>query len=56
MVVPVQHDLARFAFMRDVTVATAGGTTSPATAHAMVRSAPQAVYTQGFSRSVPATG
>lgn len=55
VVVPVQHDLARFAFMRDVTVATAGGTTSPATAHAMVRSAPQAVYTQGFSRSVPAT-
>ena len=51
MVVPVQDDIARFAFMRDVAVKSA---TAPATAHAMVRSAPQAVYTQGFSRAAPA--
>lgn len=53
VVVPVQQDVARFAFMEEVTVATAGGSAQPATAHAMVRSAPSAVYTQGFSRGVP---
>jgi len=54
VVVPVEQGVARFAFMRDVSVTTAGGTANPATAHAMVRSAPQAVYTQGFSQGVPA--
>lgn len=54
VVVPVQQDVARFAFMRDVTVETAGGSTEPATAHAMVRSAPQAVYTLGFAQGAPA--
>lgn len=54
VVVPVEQDVARFAFMRDVSVTTAGGTANPATAHAIVRSAPQAVYTQGFSQGVAA--
>lgn len=53
VVVPVEQEIARFAFMRDVSVTTAGGTANPAMAHAMVRSAPQAVYTQGFSRAGP---
>lgn len=54
VVVPVEQEVARFAFMRDVTVTTAGGAANPATAHALVRSAPQAVYTQGFSQGAPA--
>jgi uncharacterized protein YcbK (DUF882 family) len=54
VVVPVEQDVTRFAFMRDVTVSTAGGSTNPAMAHAMVRTAPQAVYTQGFSQAAPA--
>jgi len=54
VVVPVERDLARFAFMRDVSVATAGGTGNPASAHAVVHSAPQVVYTQGFASDAPA--
>ncbi len=55
VVVPVEQDVTRFAFMRDVTVSTAGGSTNPAMAHAIVRSAPQAVYIQGFSQAAPAS-
>jgi hypothetical protein len=35
-------------------VATAGGTGNPASAHAVVHSAPQVVYTQGFASDAPA--
>jgi len=52
--VPVQQELTRWAFKRDVDVSSAGGTTEPATAHAMVRSAPSTVYTTGFQRGVAA--
>ena len=52
--VPVAQDVARFAFMREVPVTNAGGAGNPATAQAMVRSAPQAVYTQGFASGTPA--
>lgn len=51
VVLPMQDDVTRIAFIRDVTVATAGGATDPAEAHTIVRSAPKAVYTQGFSRN-----
>lgn len=53
VVVPVEKDVARFAFMRDVPVATAGAGT-PASARAAVHSAPQVVYTQGFAADAPA--
>lgn len=50
---PVQHELTRWAFKRDVTVATAGGSTEPAAAHHVVWSAPQTVYTTGFQQGAP---
>jgi hypothetical protein len=49
-VVPVQRDLTRWAFRRDVTVATAGGIEEAARAHSIVRSAPEVVYTTGFQQ------
>jgi hypothetical protein len=53
VLVPVEHDLTRWAFKREVTVATAGGTKQPAEAFDMVRTAPQAVYTAGFQQGAP---
>jgi uncharacterized protein YcbK (DUF882 family) len=52
--VPVQQELTRWAFKRDVTVASAGGSKEPARAHAMVRTAPSTVYTTGFQKQAPA--
>jgi hypothetical protein len=54
VVVPVEKDVARFAFMRDVPVATSGDAGAPASARAAVHSAPQVVYTQGFAADAPA--
>lgn len=51
--VPMQHELTRWAFRRDVTVATAGGTAQPDKAYNIVWSAPQVVYTTGFQRNAP---
>ena len=51
--VPVEHELTRWAFRRDVTVATAGGTKRPDKAYDTVWSAPQMVYTTGFQRDTP---
>ncbi len=51
--VPVEQELTRWAFRRDVTVATAGGTTRPDKAYNTVWSAPQVVYTTGFQRNAP---
>ena len=51
VVAPVSQDVARIAFIDDLTVTTAGGDSTPDKAHAIVRSAPKAVYTQGFTRS-----
>lgn len=51
VVAPLSQDVARIAFIDDLTVTTAGGATTPDKAHAIVRSAPKAVYTQGFTRS-----
>lgn len=52
--VPVQRELTRWAFKRDVTVASAGGSNEPAKAHAMVRTAPETIYTAGFQKQAPA--
>lgn len=52
-VIPVEHELTRWAFRRNVTVANAGGTEEPARAHAIVRSAPEVVYTTGFQQGQP---
>jgi uncharacterized protein YcbK (DUF882 family) len=53
--VPVEHELTRWAFQRDVTVANAGGSAQPAAAHQVVWSAPQTVYTAGFQRNTPSS-
>ena len=48
--VPVEEGLTRWAFVRDVTVSTAGGTTDREQAYNTVWSAPQTVYTAGFQQ------
>ena len=51
--IPVQKELTRWAFVRDVDVKTAGGTVEPAKAHDIVWTAPKTVYTAGFQQQAP---
>lgn len=51
--IPVQKELTRWAFVRDVDVKTAGGTVEPAKAHDIVWTAPKTVYTAGFQQKAP---
>lgn len=53
VVVPVERQLTRWAFQRDVTVATAGGKAQPDKAYNMVWSSPDTVYTSGFQQAAP---
>ena len=53
VVVPLEQQLTRWAFQRDVTVATAGGKAEPDRAYSMVWSSPQTVYTSGFQQAAP---
>ncbi len=46
--VPIEQNLTRWAFVRDVTVSTAGGSAEREKAHDIVWSAPETVYTAGF--------
>lgn len=51
--IPVQKELTRWAFVRDLDVKSAGGTAEPAKAHDIVRAAPKTVYTAGFQQVIP---
>ena len=51
--VPLEEELTRWAFRRDVTVSTAGGTTEKSQAYNTVWSAPQTVYSAGFQQGAP---
>jgi uncharacterized protein YcbK (DUF882 family) len=53
VVVPMEHQLTRWAFKRDVTVATAGGKKQPEKAYTLVWSSPETVYTSGFQQTTP---
>ena len=46
--VPLEQNLTRWAFVRDVTVSNAGGSVEREKAHDIVWSAPETVYTAGF--------
>ncbi|MEO3384843.1 DUF882 domain-containing protein [Mesorhizobium sp. CAU 1741] len=53
--IPIERGLTRWAFVRDVTVATAGGSKEREKAYDTVWSAPQTVYTEGFKQGSQAT-
>ena len=48
--VPIEQTLTRWAFVRDVTVSSAGGSAQRDKAHDIVWSAPDTVYTEGFQQ------
>ncbi len=52
--IPLEQGLTRWAFVRDVTVATAGGSKEREKAYDIVWSAPDTVYTDGFRQGAQA--